>query len=96
MQSGKSRSPGKSQTQTRPSDCQTEKRDSSLQITRLHCSRVHPVVAWRLLVVPSCFHFVIIPLTADCGIFSRKEISRMDLLHRWQPITGPRLKSLSS
>jgi len=27
-------------TQTRPSDCQTEKCDSSLQRTRLHCSRV--------------------------------------------------------
>jgi len=43
MQSGKYRSPGNSQTQTRPSDCQTEKRDSSLQRTRLHCSRVQ----WR-------------------------------------------------
>ncbi|MCJ8738235.1 hypothetical protein PDJAM_G00033290 [Pangasius djambal] len=28
---------------TRPSDCQMEKRDSSLQRTRLHCSRVQ----WR-------------------------------------------------
>ncbi|CAI9621784.1 unnamed protein product [Staurois parvus] len=33
MQSGKYRSPGNQQTQTRPSDCQTEKRDSSLQRT---------------------------------------------------------------
>ncbi|CAI9542305.1 unnamed protein product [Staurois parvus] len=32
MQSGKYRSPGNHQTQTRPSDCQTEKRDWSLQI----------------------------------------------------------------
>ncbi|CAI9540562.1 unnamed protein product [Staurois parvus] len=31
---------------------------------------------------PLCFHFVIIPLTIECGIFSSKEISRTDLLHR--------------
>ncbi|CAI9546949.1 unnamed protein product [Staurois parvus] len=47
-------------------------------------------------VVPSCFHFVINPLTADRGIFSSKEISQMDLLHRWQPITVPCLNSMSS
>ncbi|CAI9546418.1 unnamed protein product [Staurois parvus] len=47
-------------------------------------------------VVRSCFHFVTIPLTADRGIFSSKEISWMDLLHRWQPITVPRLNSLIS
>ncbi|CAI9571515.1 unnamed protein product [Staurois parvus] len=29
-------------------------------------------------------------------MFSSKEISWMDLLHRWQPITVPRLNSLSS
>ena len=34
------RSPGNLQTQTRPSDCQTEKRDSSLQRTHLHCSSI--------------------------------------------------------
>ncbi|CAI9559092.1 unnamed protein product [Staurois parvus] len=45
----------------------------------------------RVAVVPSCFHFIIIPLTVDHGIFSNKETSRMDLLHRWQPITEPRL-----
>ncbi|CAI9563186.1 unnamed protein product, partial [Staurois parvus] len=44
-------------------------------------------------VVPSCFHFVIIPLTVDHGIFSSKEISRMDFLHRWQPIMVPCLNS---
>ncbi|CAI9610784.1 unnamed protein product, partial [Staurois parvus] len=43
MQSGKYRSPGHRQTQTHPSDCQTEKRDWSLQRTRLLCSRVQ----WR-------------------------------------------------
>ncbi|CAI9594315.1 unnamed protein product [Staurois parvus] len=32
----------------------------------------------------------------DHGIFNSKESSRMDLLHRWQPITGPHLNSLSS
>ncbi|CAI9535122.1 unnamed protein product [Staurois parvus] len=54
-----------------------------------------PLGGW-VAVVPSCFHFVIIPLTSDRGIFSNMEISRMDLLHRWQPITVPRLNSLSS
>ena len=39
-QSNKYRSLGSHQTQTRLSDCQIEKRDSSLQRTRLHCSRV--------------------------------------------------------
>ena len=43
MLSDKYRSPGNRQTQTRPSDCQMEKRDSSLQRTHLHCSRVQ----WR-------------------------------------------------
>lgn len=28
------------------------------------------------------FHFAIIPLIADCGIFSGEEFSRLDLLHR--------------
>ncbi|CAI9612618.1 unnamed protein product [Staurois parvus] len=62
----------------------------SLQRTRLHCSRVqwwHPALS-----VASCFHFVIIPLTVD----SSKEMSQMDLLHRWQSITVPCLNSLSS
>ncbi|CAI9559219.1 unnamed protein product, partial [Staurois parvus] len=45
-QSGEYRSPGNRQTQTRPLDCQTEKPDSSLQKTRLHCSRVQ---CWHLL-----------------------------------------------
>ena len=40
MQSDKYRSPGNRQTQARPSDCQMEKRDLSLRITHLHCSRV--------------------------------------------------------
>ncbi|CAI9616627.1 unnamed protein product [Staurois parvus] len=44
MQSGKYHSPGNHQTQTHPSDCQTEKRDSSLQRIHLHSSRVQ----WRL------------------------------------------------
>ncbi|GFV47120.1 hypothetical protein TNCV_198151 [Trichonephila clavipes] len=40
MQSLKKRSPGIRQTQTRPSDCQTVKRDSSLQRTVFHRSTV--------------------------------------------------------
>ncbi|CAI9576263.1 unnamed protein product [Staurois parvus] len=43
MQSGKYRSAGNHQIQTCPLDFQTEKRDSSLQRTHLHCSRVQ----WR-------------------------------------------------
>ena len=43
VQSDKYHSPGNRQTQTRPSDCQMEKCDSSLQRTRLHCS----IVQWR-------------------------------------------------
>ena len=43
MQSDKYRSPGNRQIQTRPSDCQMEKSDFSLQRTRFHCSRVQ----WR-------------------------------------------------
>ncbi|CAI9542002.1 unnamed protein product [Staurois parvus] len=48
------------------------------------------------LLFPVAFHFVIILLTVDHGIFRRKEMSQMDLLHRWQPIMVPRLNSLSS
>ncbi|CAI9562328.1 unnamed protein product, partial [Staurois parvus] len=40
-----------------------------------------PLGDW-VAVVPSCFHFVIIPLTVDRGIFSSQEMSRMDLLYR--------------
>ena len=54
-----------------------------------------PLRGW-VAVVPNHFHFVIIPLTVDCGIFSREEISRLDSLHRWHPITVPRWNSLSS
>ncbi|CAI9548152.1 unnamed protein product [Staurois parvus] len=95
MQSGKYRSPRNRQTPTYPLDCQTEKRDWSHQRTRLPCSRVQWWLA-ELLFFPSCFHFGIIPLTVERGIFSSQEMSRMDLLHRWPPITGPRLESLSS
>ena len=45
-----------------------------------------PLCGW-VAIVPNCFHFVIIPLTVDCGIFRRDEISWLDLLHRWHPIT---------
>lgn len=44
-------------------------------------------------VIPSRFHFVIMTLTADCGIFSNEEISQMD---RWRPITVTCRNSLSS
>ena len=54
-----------------------------------------PLHGW-VAVVPNRFHFVIIPLTVDCGIFRSKEISRLDLLHRWHPITVPHWNSQSS
>ncbi|CAI9574007.1 unnamed protein product, partial [Staurois parvus] len=75
-QSGKYCSPGNRQTQTSPSDCQTEKSDSSLQRTYLHCSRVQwQSASYCCSQLPP---FAIIPLTGDCGLFSSKEISWMD------------------
>ena len=73
------------------------------------CSKLAPLRTMRLgirwprsvilrgwvAVVPNRFLFVIIPLTADCGIFSSEEISQLDLLHRWYPVTVPRWNSLS-
>ncbi|CAI9620684.1 unnamed protein product [Staurois parvus] len=49
MQSCKYRSPDNHQTQTHPSDFQTEKRDWSLQRTLLQCSRVQWQMAELLL-----------------------------------------------
>ena len=57
--------------------------------------RGRPLGGW-VVVVPNCFHCVIIPLTVDCGIFRSEDISRLDLLHRWHPITAPHWNSLSS
>ena len=54
-----------------------------------------PLHGW-VAVIPNRFHFVIIPLTVDCGIFRSEEISQLDLLHRWHPITVPCWNSLSS
>ena len=34
-----------------------------------------------MAVIPKDFHFLIIQLTVDCGIFSSEEISQLDLLH---------------
>ena len=48
------------------------------------------------LLTPNRFHFVIIPLTVDCWIFRSEEISWLDLLHRWHPISVPHWNSLSS
>ncbi|CAI9567802.1 unnamed protein product, partial [Staurois parvus] len=87
--------PGNRQTQKRPLDCQTETLDLSLQRTRLHYSRVQWWCALHHCI--RCFAcFGVIPLTVDHGIFSRMEISRVDLLLGWQPITVPRLNSQSS
>ena len=54
-----------------------------------------PLSGW-VAVIPNRFHFVIIPLTVDCGMFRSEDISRLDLLHWWHPITVPRWNSLSS
>ncbi|CAI9598028.1 unnamed protein product [Staurois parvus] len=57
-----------------------------------------PLRGW-VAVVPSCFHFVIIPLTAERGIFSSKDIFTDGLfaqLAKYQGIKVPRLNSLSS
>uniref|UniRef100_A0AAR2JMT8 Ig-like domain-containing protein n=1 Tax=Pygocentrus nattereri TaxID=42514 RepID=A0AAR2JMT8_PYGNA len=56
MQSDKNRSPDNFQTQTRPSYCQMEKRDSSLQRTRLHCSRVQ----WQCITL---LHSMLLPVS---------------------------------
>ena len=64
-------------------------------LTRSVILRGLPFHGW-VAVVPNCFHFVIIPLTVDCGIFRREEISWLELLHRWHPITVQCWNSLSS
>lgn len=62
----------------------------------MHLSSHWPrsVIFW-VAVVPNRFHFLLIPLAFDCWIFSSKEISQLDLLHRWHPIMVPRWNSLS-
>ena len=64
VQSDKYRSPGNRQTQTRPSDCQMEKRDSSLQRTRLHCSRVQWQCALHHCIRRFALHLLIYSLDA--------------------------------
>ncbi|CAI9616827.1 unnamed protein product, partial [Staurois parvus] len=73
---------------------QIARQRSVIHHSREHISTalVSSGVSARVAVVPSCFHFVIIPLAAERGIFSSKDISRM---HRWQPIMVPLLNSLS-
>lgn len=39
-------------------------------------------------VVHKHFHFVILSLTADRGIYKREEMSQTDLLPRWHPIAA--------
>ncbi|CAI9619175.1 unnamed protein product, partial [Staurois parvus] len=58
MQSGKYHSPCNFQTQTRPLDWQTEKRDSSFQKTRIYCSRVQ----WRFALHCTCGDLLCIAL----------------------------------
>jgi hypothetical protein len=49
-----------------------------------------------VVVVPSCFHFTITSPTIDLGNLRRVTMSLTNFLLMWQPITSPRLKSLSS
>ncbi|CAI9618565.1 unnamed protein product [Staurois parvus] len=95
MWSGKYCSHGNRQTQTHPSGCQIEKRDLLLQRTHLHCSGVLWQRALQHCIQSFVLHLVM-SLAIDRRIFSSKEISWMDLLHRWQPFKVPHLKSLSS
>ena len=64
MQSDKYRSPGNCYTQTRPSDCQMEKRDSSLQRTRLQCSWVQLCCALHHCVWHFALHLLMYGLDA--------------------------------
>ena len=67
-----------------------------LSIRWLHSVILGGLPLGWVTVIPNRFHFVIIPMTVDCGIFRSEEISRLDLLHRWHPITVPRWNSLRS
>ena len=64
MRSDKNCSPGNRQTQTCSSDCQMEKHDSSLQRTRLHCSRVEWWRALRHCIRRFALHLVMYGLDA--------------------------------
>ena len=59
------------------------------------CHFTWPTISWlsccRSQTLPLCYN-----ITDSCGIFSSEEISRLDLLHRWHPITAPRWSSPSS
>jgi hypothetical protein len=48
-----------------------------------------------IVVVPSHFHFTVTLPTIDLGNLRRLAMSLTDFLMMWQPITGPRSKSLS-
>ena len=67
MQSDKHCSPGNRQTQTHPSDCQMEKRDSSLQRTHIHCSRVQWWCALQNCSQSLALHLLMYGLDAGAG-----------------------------
>lgn len=50
----------------------------------------------RVAFIPKLFHFLIIKLSADRGIFRSEEISQLDLLHSWQPMKVSHWNSPSS
>lgn len=51
---------------------------------------------WLIAIIPNHFYFVITPHTVDCVIFNIKEISQLDLLPKWHPVTVLGWNSLSS
>ena len=67
--------------------------------TSAHYAPQHPLTPlrhfmWHTMWHTIRFHFVITALIVDCGIFRSEEISQLDLLHRWHPITVPWWNSL--
>lgn len=65
-----------------------------LSILCPHNVTSHGILLHRVTTVLKCFHFPVIPLTADHGI-SSDEISQTDLFQRSHPITIPHLNSQS-
>lgn len=52
---------------------------------------LYAVFMAELLWFQASFHFALMPVTVDCGIYRRAKISQMDLFKWWPPITIPSL-----
>lgn len=55
---------------------------------------LYAVFMAELLWFSASFHFALMPVTVDCGIYRRAKISQMDLFKWWPPITIPWLIEL--